>query len=307
MLIGHHRQLAYLKKAAENGMLSHAYFFEGPKHIGKMTAALEWASSFFPPAEQGFITAGSHPDVIALSIDRHLSEKAEENKNTIGVDDIRELRRLMALSTRSGSRRIAIIDGAEDMTPEAQNALLKILEEPGEGKLFILVSHDASRLLPTVLSRAVSLSFSYLSDADMQKFVKEFGVFGRDEAEFLFCAGGRPGVLARMFEDAEFRAGARERKKMIVSLAKAPLFERMRAVSVFAGNREAEDEFFFGFFRMLREELLRVIADGTSPGAATSGGMRERALLRNALRIKRYLDTTNVNRRLALENVILEI
>lgn len=316
MLIGHTRQLSYLKKAAANGMLSHAYLFEGPKHVGKMTAALEWASSFFHVSERGFVAAFSHADVIVLSKERHLSEKAEENENSIGIDDIHELRRLMALSVRAGSRRIAIIDGAEDMQPPAQSALLKILEEPGNDKIFILVSHDASRLLPTILSRVVAMSFSYLSDADMEKFAKEVGVLKKDEKEFLFSAGGRPGVLMRLVEDVEFRTEAQERKKTLASLVGAPLFENMRAVSVFAGDRDAESEFFFGFFRMLRENLLHSLEKGeglnakqslASPEQSRSDCFREQALLRNTLRIKRYMDTTNVNRRLALENVILEV
>lgn len=308
-VIGHSRQLAYLKKAATNGALGHAYLFEGPKHIGKMTAALEWAGAFFPQSERGLIAAGSHPDVIVCSRERHIAEKSEENETTIGIDDIHELRRLMALSTRLGSRRIAIIDGAEDMTDHAQNALLKILEEPGEGKLFILVSHDVSRLLSTILSRVVSLSFSYASDTDMEKFVEENGVLSRDKNDLLFCAGNRPGVLVRLVEDVEFRADALARKKMIALLADAPLFERMKAVAAFAGNREVEDEFFFGFFRMARERLMRAFdGNGVSHGAAAqAAGVHECATLKNALRIKRYMDTTNVNRRLALENIVLEI
>lgn len=299
MLIGHHRQFAYLKKAAANGMLGHAYLFEGPKHVGKMATAFEWASSFFPAPERGLVAAGSHPDVIIVSRERHIAEKSEDNEATIGIDDIHELRRLMALSARTGLRRIAIIDGAEDMTDHAQNALLKILEEPGEGKLFILVSHDASQLLSTILSRAVSLPFSYPSDADMEKMAKEIGVLAKDKNDFLFCAGNRPGVFARLAQDAEFRADALKRKKIIASLAETPLFERMKEASAFAGDRDAEDEFFFGFFRLLRERLLQTFEAGE--------GAREYAALKNALRIRGYMDTTNVNRRLALENVVLEL
>lgn len=299
MLIGHSRQLVYLKKAVENGALGHAYLFEGPTHIGKMTAALEWASSFFPSSERGIIAGGSHPDVIILSRERHIAEKSEERETVIGIDDIRELRHLMALSTRTGTRRVAIIDGAEDMQPDAQSALLKILEEPGEGKLFILVSHDSSRLLPTILSRAVSISFLYVSDADMEKLAKEKGISTKDKNDFLFCAGGRPGVLTRLVADVEFRAQALERKKTIASLAETPLFERMKSIAAFAGDRDAEDEFFFGFFWMLRERLSVALENGNVA--------HECAVLRNALRIKGYLDTTNVNRRLALENVVLDI
>lgn len=290
-------------------MLSHAYLFEGPKHIGKMTVALEWASSFFSLSERDFIDAGSHPDVIILSRERHLSEKSEENEATIGIDDIHELRRLMALSVRAGSRRIAIIDGAEDMTHHAQNALLKILEEPGDRKIFILVSHDASRLLPTICSRAAALSFSYVPDGDMRTGAEDAGVLAKDEKEFLFCAGGRPGILARLVKDAEFREGALERKKIIASLANASLFERMKAVAVFVGDRDAENEFFFGFFRMARERLCAALEEGggASPGAVALWAAQECALLQNALRVKKYMDTTNVNRRLALENVIIDM
>ncbi|MDP2703805.1 MAG: hypothetical protein Q8P01_01110, partial [bacterium] len=121
----------------------------------------------------------------------------------------------------------------------------------------------------------------------------------KDEKDFLFCAGGRPGVLTRLVQDSEFQTEARERKKMIASLVASPFFEKMKAVSAFAGDRDAESEFFFGFFRMLREELAGALERGE--------GTHEQALLRNTLRIKRYMDTTNVNRRLALENVILEV
>lgn len=299
MMFGHTRQLAYLEKVAAGGMLGHAYLFEGPKRVGKMTAALEWTSSFFPVSERALVAAGTHPDAIICSVERHLAEKLRENENVIGIDDIRELRRLMALSVSADSRRVAIVDGAEDMSGEAQNALLKILEEPGERKLFILVSHDASRLFSTILSRVISLSFSYLSDDAMRRFAKELGVSGRDEDDFLFCAGGRPGILARLARDPEFRAVFLKQKETLALLRDAPLFERMAMVVGMAGDRDAEEEFFFGLFRMARKRLLQALECG--------GGRMECAPLRNALRIKGYMDTTNVNRRLALENMVLEM
>ncbi|MBI2637573.1 MAG: hypothetical protein HYW88_01610, partial [Candidatus Sungbacteria bacterium] len=139
MIFGHERQWEYLKKVHEKESFAHAYLFSGPAHVGKATLAKEWVKLFLgaTPEAREAIDAGRHTDVIYLSKEKPLS--AENEGKSIGIDSIRELKRVLGLASYSGGMRFVLVDGAEDMRTEAQNSLLKILEEPPQKTVLILI------------------------------------------------------------------------------------------------------------------------------------------------------------------------
>jgi len=124
-IIGHKKQLSYLKKVIENGNASHAYCFSGPNSIGKYTIARHFIAQILKVDESKLAT---HPNVSII----------DEEK--ISVDMVHDLRERLALSTLGGGIKVAIINSAHTMSHGAQNALLKTFEEPRGNAIIILVT-----------------------------------------------------------------------------------------------------------------------------------------------------------------------
>ena len=190
-LIGHEAgEQAFLDTAAAHRM-PHAWLLSGPRGIGKMTLAYRMArhqlsegsgggdmfggptSLYMAPETKLFrrILAGGHGDL--QLIERTENPKTKKMRGDIVVDQIRELGRFFSMTSGEGGWRIAIVDGAEEMNPNAANALLKLLEEPPENSLLILVSHSAGRLLPTIRSRCRQLVLRPLGEADAMTVLEE--------------------------------------------------------------------------------------------------------------------------------------
>ncbi len=168
-ILGQERVLNYLKTAWRQGRLAHAYLFLGPDGVGKtgVARALAAALNCDQPQEEGDacgvcpscrrMSAGTHPDFLVIT--------PEESKTQIGIEQIREFRRLTAYPPMGGGWRVALIKPAEALTAisdAAANALLKTLEEPPPQHLIILAAVGEADLLPTVVSRCQKLNFAPL-------------------------------------------------------------------------------------------------------------------------------------------------
>ncbi|MDE2117918.1 MAG: DNA polymerase III subunit delta', partial [Betaproteobacteria bacterium] len=153
----------------------HALLFKGSRGIGKLDLTMNFAQLLLcqKPGESGFacgkcpschwLEQDSHPDFRllqpeALSLGGEESESGKKPSKQISVDQIRGLADFIGMSAHQGGRRVVIIHPAEAMNINAANALLKNLEEPPPGLLFILVSHKPQQLLPTILSRCLSFN-----------------------------------------------------------------------------------------------------------------------------------------------------
>jgi DNA polymerase-3 subunit delta' len=186
-VIGHDEQIAAFMDAANSERLHHAWLLTGPKGIGKASFALLAARRLLaeaagPPVDlPGFeipathpvaalVEAGSHPDLMRL--ERKADEKTGAVARSITIDQVRGLQRLFSTTGSYSSRRVVIVDAVDDLERGGANALLKNLEEPPEGSLFLLVSHAPGRLLPTIRSRCRTLRFQALGDDVMTSIVR---------------------------------------------------------------------------------------------------------------------------------------
>ena len=147
-VIGHEKIKQVLRTALQHNKLAHAYLLSGPKGTGKFFLAHEFAKSL------GCV-GGLSPDTYLLHAD--LAGIETKKHRAIGVDEIRELEAFLRLTSANDSYRIAIIDGAEYMTHNAANALLKILEEPGKNTVIFLITNTVSKILPTIRSRCIHI------------------------------------------------------------------------------------------------------------------------------------------------------
>ena len=183
--------------------MHHAWLLGGKRGLGKSTFAMAAARELV--AEPGVPQPpGSHPDVIVLS---HLPKDDKEEKKreagqeyevarNIKVSQIRDMQRRLSTRPTLGSRRVVIIDSADDLETSASNALLKSLEEPPSGTFFMLVAHRPAKLLPTIRSRCRVLRFAPLPDEDIARLLgeqaPESGPAARTAA--VNAAAGSPGA-----------------------------------------------------------------------------------------------------------------
>lgn len=214
-------RLRELRKRPPHGLL-----FKGTKGIGKLDLALNFAQSLLcqHPDEAGFACGqcpschwfgqGSHPDFRllqpeSLSLEGEETESGKKPSKQISVDQIRGLADFFGMSAHQGGRRVVVIHPAEAMNSNAANALLKSLEEPPQGLLFILVSHKPQQLLPTILSRCVSFALPAPDIASATSWLASQGV--RNPVEALAASGFAPLQAIQIDE----QLGSEERDKLL--------------------------------------------------------------------------------------------
>ena len=187
--------------------MHHGWIFAGPEGVGKARFAMLAARRLLagpgqpddfaiPPGDrtQQLIDAGSHPDLKLLQRLPRDDKKPEQGlARSIRVDQVRELDHFLGVKPTYSDRRVVVIDTADDLErPGASNALLKNLEEPPAGTIFLLVSHAPGRLLPTIRSRCRMLRFEALDDADMRAALDDAGVPSGEIDELIRVGQGSP-------------------------------------------------------------------------------------------------------------------
>ncbi len=224
------QEAVYRKLAAWSDRLPHALLLHGPRGIGKLQLAERFAQFLLCEGRASasvpcgrcdgcrWIAAGNHPDLRILEPEaiarRPLAEDDEaEEKGTkakrkpsieIRIEQVRQLDDFVHMGSHRGKRRVVIIHPAEDMNVPTANALLKNLEEPPAGAVFLLVAHRPARLLPTIRSRCVQLAVPAPDAAAAARWLEAQGV--EDAAGWLAFAGGAP---LRALEYAGGEHGAR--------------------------------------------------------------------------------------------------
>lgn len=174
-IIGHNDVVEYLQNAMKLDKVSHAYIFNGEKGAGKKTLARVFAKALqcegdgVKPCGKCHscrqAESGNHPDIIEVTHDK---------PNSISVDDIREqVVNDVSVRPYSSEHKVYIIPESEKMTVQAQNALLKTIEEPPEYVVIILLTSNSASFLPTILSRCVLLNMKPVSEEQVRKYLME--------------------------------------------------------------------------------------------------------------------------------------
>jgi hypothetical protein len=163
-------------------------------------------------------------------------DKVDIEKGVISVDSVRRLYDMT--KTIETDRRIIAIDYAERMGHQAQNAFLKLLEEPGLNTHFILMSHEPSRFLPTILSRVQHIELRPITGEQSDKVLNELGVKdAKKRAQLLFMANGLPAELAKLATDDEYFAARSQIVRDARLFVQGNAYERLKIAQQYKDSR----------------------------------------------------------------------
>ncbi len=246
-LYGNERLKSYLFTSITEKKLPHALIIEGAEGSGKKTVSLLTLAAMDPAFSKKIMNFGT-PDVTLHTL--------TDGKKSIGVSSVRDIRYQAYITPQELSFRAFIIDKAETMTTEAQNALLKIFEEPPNGVFFFLLCDNASALLSTVRSRAPvlrmeSFDTDTLSDYLLENNEKAKKLFEKDREAFTLLVRSSSGAIG----EAEKRLGETEDSAYAVKKKTDEL------IDLLAEGKSSEILCFFSSLKLSREELLLIITN----------------------------------------------
>ncbi len=231
-VIGHHKVIEHLKESIRSGHVNHAYIFEGANGVGKRTVARIFAAAL--QCREGGdepcghcvscmqMDSGNQPDVAWVT----------HEKAIISVGDIRDqLCNVVPVKPMTGPYRIFIVDEAERMNEEAQNALLKTLEEPPSYAVIMLLTNNAEALLQTIRSRAVTLAMLPAPEKELTEWLMEREKLPDYRARLAAAyAGGSPGAALACARSEDFR----QQRETVATIMKAIATMREDRMAQFA-------------------------------------------------------------------------
>ncbi|MFQ5826684.1 MAG: DNA polymerase III subunit delta' [Dehalococcoidia bacterium] len=321
--------MAFLRGSLKGGRLAHAYLFVGPPQVGKKTTALNFAQALnCPEAEPPCgecrpcqrIASGKHADVRVVGL--LPDERTGRLRIEIGIDQIRDMEKATYLPPYEGKYKVFIIDGAERLSQEASNCLLKTLEEPPPPVVFILLASNETALLPTVISRCQKVEFPPMSAAAVEAALVEHWAVEPKQAGLLArLSAGRLGWALAMKEDEQLLHQRQEKLAGLIELAAADQEKRFAHAAHLVSQFEQDREATFGALHLWlewwrdlmlanggcgewatnidRKDLLAHQAQSYTL-AQTKGAMTSIVAVLDQLR-------HNVNPRLALEVLMLDL
>ncbi len=348
-LTGHEEAERTLLAAWTSGRMAHAWLIGGVAGIGKATLAFRFArfvlakggqgagqgldmfgappappaSLYLSPEDPVFrrVRAGGHADL--LTIERRYDDKRGKMKTEIAVDDVREVSAFLRHTSGEDGWRVVIIDGVEQMNSSGHNALLKILEEPPEQALLLLVTESPGGLLPTIRSRCRRLMLAPLSESALADWLA---------ANHPEISEADRAALARLSEGSIGRAlslagagGLALYRQMIAVLATLPRLN-LKTAHGFADSvtRKGDDDAWetaTGLLTCWLARLVKALAEGRQPAEITAGeGDLLRRLITAQPGLDRWLevwekvgqhfaraDAANLDRKQVMLNALLSI
>ncbi|HEY8108595.1 MAG TPA: DNA polymerase III subunit delta' [Patescibacteria group bacterium] len=223
----------------------HAYLLTGPDGIGKRTLADRFAAALLCERADGpcrvagtseeamepcpsckLREAGNHPDYHRLPAEGNLT-----------IAQVRELSRALGLSPHSGRHQVGLVPDAERLGVPAQNALLKLLEEPPRHAVLVLTAPSPASLLPTTVSRCQRVPLGPVPADELVAALKDRGV--QDANAVASRAGERPGTAIRLADDPDADAAVRESESALLDVVRRSVPERLALAKRLADDPEA--------------------------------------------------------------------
>lgn len=258
-IIGHEQIKEHLQNAISTDKINHAYIFNGPDQSGKMMLAKSFAMALQcqQKGTEGCMAchscrqalSGNHPDIIYLQ---------HEKPNTISVDDIRkQINSDIEVKPYSSPYKIYIIDEAEKMNQQAQNALLKTIEEPPAYAVILLLTANADSFLPTVLSRCITLNLKAVADDKIRSFLmKEYQIPDYKADICTAFAQGNVGKAIQLAGSEDFNEIKNSALQLLKRIKEIELYEMMEAIKQISNYKMEINDYFDIMTIWYRDVLL---------------------------------------------------
>ncbi len=302
-IIGHEKQLEFLKKSIKNNTLSQAYLFYGPVDIGKKKVAKEFAKDILSidtnngqeVKEQ--VQKGSHPDLKIVKPNK---------KGSIKISQTRDIIDSLNKSPFSAQKRVVIIEGAENMTNGAANSILKFLEEPPAYVHIILTTKNKDLLPATIVSRCQLLRFQAQNKKEIINALKEFDLSDEKLKDILFLSGNKVDLALRLAENKDL---FKKRKNIASDLKEFLLKEDPHEKEDILFNLDDLEASLNILLIMLRSLVLS--SDPNSQNSFKLGGVLKKynrdkliSIIKRVIKTNYFLNAY-VNHKLALEYLII--
>ena len=260
-----------LGTAIERGTLPHAFLVIGPFGSGKKTLVTELSAALNCES----MSDASHPlPCRRCNACRRIFEKnfadittlsRQSGKATIGVEEVRLFREDMYLSPTESSFKIYVIEEADKLTPNAQNALLTVLEEPPKNVIILLLAESGDKILTTIKSRAQAITMQRFDAADMRSYLIEKNekaqLYSKVDSELLdgiiMSSDGRIGRAISMLSDKESKENAKNRavtERIVAALGGGSTYSELHSAIAELPTSRAE-------FCAAIEEIMSAIRD----------------------------------------------
>lgn len=305
MIIGHQKQWIFLEQSLKLGKLPNGLIFSGSEKLGKKSLAIEFSQMInCENADKPCgicrncqsIKSNQHPGVFFI----------EPKEKEIQISQIRDLIWKLSMKSYSGALKVAIIDKAHSMNSESQSALLKTLEEPKGDTIIILVTEYPEMLFPTILSRCQNIRFYPVGKDDIKKFLQQQGATEERAEEIEAISLGRPGQAFEFFSDPQKILNHQKAIERLKSVSRNDLHYKFELAKEMNDDPDGVGEtlaIWLTFFRDLMTSKSREI-DSFSPKYTIP---KIKRVLEAIQSTNNMISNTNVNQRLALEVLMMEI
>jgi DNA polymerase-3 subunit delta' len=307
-IIGNEQIVNMLGRSYKFGKLSHAYLFDGPEHIGKKTLALAFCKLILQNGstrarlpdgqEYGANNIEENPDLVVL--------RPDEDKKQIIIEQIRDLQKKLSLFPYSAKYKVAIIEQADMMSKSAANSILKTLEEPSSTTILILLTSNSGNLLDTIKSRCQTLKFLPVKRRVLEDFVKNKISDQSKVEEIIELSGYKPGKIVELASNRgkiEELIGIMDRFSNFVQKSDAERLDEAEIVSKKEMNEIVDLLNLYSFY--FRKVLLKEYSEINETDKDKVIKIKNNINLIN--NTKENLLTKNINAKLALENLFLQL
>ncbi len=333
-IVGHEFAKKFILSSIQKNRIAHAYLFSGPEAVGKFKFAVEIAKIIqcgvdCAGSADGKISAraekiesGADPDV--LLFDNSFSENIEDNDNndnndsfrqkSISVGDIRKIEYHLNLSPYDSKYKVAIVRNAHLFTTEAANAFLKTMEEPRGDSIIILVADNINYLPKTLISRSQMIRFGTVRKKTIKDFLIKKGASEEGAERISRVSGGRAGVAIDLWKHPEKLQNYFDKEKEWQKFISGTLDERFGIIEKITADEGINAGILDLWLEYSRDCLVEKYLSGEYQLNGSFG--RNSACPAPAAMIKfitslnaisKLIKNSNVSKKLALENLALEI
>ena len=317
-IVGQDRIVSYLRKALIEKKTSHAFLFEGLRGLGKKTLAFELAKGICCEDEEDK-PCGKCSSCVKAERNSNTNIIWVKDEKTIKIEEIRRIQDEVKIKTFDGDSRVYVICDSEKMTIQAQNALLKTLEDPPQKLFFILLTINSNSLLPTIVSRCQLLKLRAARVGEIQKYLSEENEMPASKSKVIAAlSNGSIGKAIKISTDKAYV----ERRNAVIHMTKDIISGSVFSVLSKTDFLNTEKDNIFEIFEMLiswyrdliiykeAEQLDYIINCDKIEEIAFQAQKTETQRLSNAILIieeTRANINNNANYQLSLEVMLLNI